>query len=161
MGRKHIGGLILFIGFAAVAAAGEPDADWRKTATPQEKLEKLIEAMPGAGTLMMEMGSRYQNLYWAARQGKWEFAAYQAEEMKELLEVLMIARPKRAVSAREFSERVFPVLEPAIRARNWQRFAAAFERMRQECVACHAKNEHGFITLPVPKRAPSPVLNME
>jgi hypothetical protein len=151
---------ILILSFSITAMA-DSDYDWRKGGDENEKLKNLISVMPGAANLMLEMGERYKNLYWAARQKKWEFASYQAEEMKDLLETLMITRPKRAGTARVFVERAYPVLESALESRDWARFAKAFEQMRQECMSCHVKNDHGFIELAVPKRASSPVLNKE
>jgi hypothetical protein len=153
--------LMVLLLTASIAAGAGAAYDWRKQGKQDEKLSNLIEVMPGAANLMFEMGERYKNLYWAARQEKWQFAQYQAEEMKDLLETLMITRPKRARTAREFIARVYPVLEPAIASRDWPRFAKAFEHMRQACMDCHVENDHAFIELQAPKTAASPVLNMK
>ncbi len=144
--------------FVATALAEE---DWRKSAPVEKKLAKLVEVMPGAANLMIEMGFRYQNLYWAAKQGKWAFAEYQAEEMESLVKTLMITRPKRAKTADVFLKTGFKDVEAALKARDPVRFEASFEKMRQACMTCHQQNEHAFVTLPLPKRAFSPVLNME
>lgn len=152
---------LLAVAMSGAAAASETGTDWRKSGDIPNKVERLVEALPNAANIMIEVGARYQNLYWAAKQGKWEFAAYQAEEIKELIEKLQIARPKRAASAREFLGVVFPVLPEAVKTRDWKKFEVAFERMRHECMVCHGKNEMGFVQLPVPRRATSPVLNME
>ena len=137
------------------------DDDWRERASIEKKVEKLVGLMPGAANLMIEMGFRYQNLYWAAKQGKWAFAEYQVEEMESLVKTLMITRPKRAKTADVFLKTGFKHVEPALKARDLARFEAGFEKMRQACMTCHQQNEHAFITLPLPKRAFSPVLNMD
>lgn len=150
------------LGLCAALVAGSAAADdWRKTAPIDNKVDNLVKVMPGAANLMIEMGFRYQNLYWAARQGKWEFAEYQAEEMEGLVETLMITRPKRAKTAKAFLKTGFAALAPALKTRDARGFEAAFEKMRQACMTCHQQNEHAFITLPLPKRAYSPVLNMD
>lgn len=159
MGRILL--VFVAVGLSGMTAVAEPEADWRKSADTPQKVERLVEALPSAANIMIEMGERYRNLYWAAKQGKWEFAVYQTEEIRELLEKLQIVRPKRAASAREFLGAVFPMLPEAVKMRDWKKFEAAFEKMRHECMACHGKNEMGFVQLPVPKRATSPVLNME
>jgi len=146
---------------ALVAVTASAQNDWRKNAPTDQKIEKLVKVMPGAATLMIEMGFRYQNLYWAAKQGKWEFSAYQREEMEDLLKTLMITRPKRAKTAEVFLKTGFAGLEPALKTRDGRRFEAGFETMRQACMTCHAQNAHAFIELPLPKRAFSPVLNIE
>ena len=148
------------LGLAGTAAA-ETAKDWRQGAEVAPKVERLVEALPSAANIMIEMGARYQNLYWAGKLGKWEFAGYQVEEIRELIEKLQITRPKRTASAREFLDAVYPMLPEAVNTRDWKKFEAAFEKMRHECMACHGKNEMGFVQLPLPRRASSPVLNME
>ena len=135
-------------------------SDWRETATNHEKIDHLLTVMPSASVIMLQMGERYKNLYWAAKQGKWAFAEYQIEEMEDLIETLKITRPARAKTASEFQRVVFPALPDAVGQQDWTSFAPAFEQLRNQCMACHAKNDHAFITLPIPKSANSPVLNM-
>ncbi len=147
----------LFAGMAPASAS----QDWRKTGSADKKIASLVEAMPATGNVMIEMGERYKNLYWAAKQGQWEFAAYQAEEMEELLDKLKIVHPELRKTVNEFLGSMYPRMPNTIKARNWEKFAAMFEDLRTECMACHGKNEHGFITLPIPKKASSPVLDME
>lgn len=151
--------MIVVITGSALAAG--PAADWRQSAEVPQKVERLVEALPNAANIMIEVGERYQNLYWAAKQGKWQFAVYQTEELKELLEKLQVVSPKRAASTEEFLDAVYPMLPEAAKTRDWKKFEPAFEKMRHECVACHGKNEMGFVQLPIPRRATSPVLNME
>jgi hypothetical protein len=108
------------------------------------------------------MGERYKNLYWAARQQKWEFAAYQAEEIEKLVETLMLARPGRAASARIFLDSVYPFLDEAIAEREWASFEPAFRKLNVECMACHVREEHAFVQIPPePATASSPVLNLK
>ena len=134
--------------------------DWRTRAKTTDKVENLVKTIPGAADIMIVVGERYKNLYWAAKQGKWEFAEYQAEELKDLIEKLQITRPKRAETAQEFLDAVFPDIIKASGSGDWKRFSSSFKRMRERCMQCHAQNDHGFIVLETPKTAGSPVLNM-
>ncbi len=147
----------------AVADEGDEirGGDWRTRASTTDKVENLVKTIPGAADIMIVVGERYQNLYWAAKQGKWEFAEYQAEELKDLIEKLQITRPKRAKTAQEFLDAVFPDIIQASGSGDWKRFSSSFERMRERCMQCHVKNDHGFIVLEIPKTASSPVLNMK
>ena len=146
----------------AVADEGDEirGGDWRKKATTAGKVENLVKVVPGAADIMIVVGERYKNLYWAAKQGKWAFAEYQAEELKDLIEKLQITRPKRAATAQEFLDAVFPDIIQASGSGDWKRFSSSFDRMRKRCLQCHAKNDHAFIVLETPKTAGSPVLNM-
>lgn len=134
-------------------------SDWRKKAPVKKKVDNLVKVIPGASVLMLQMGQRYRNLYWAAKLRKWEFAAYQLEEMDDLIHMLIITRPARAATARHFLSNGFKPLKQAIRQKNWDAFQAGFEHMRQKCMTCHVANRHGFIKLPrLPRHGNSPVL---
>lgn len=135
--------------------------DWRKTGSDQQKLQNVIAVIPGASNLMIEMGERYKNLYWAGKQGKWQFAEYQVEEMEALLKTLMITRPKRAATAQQFLDSGFGKLKSAFERKDSTAFFTAFEYMRGRCMTCHGQNDHAFIVLPeVPARGSSPVLDV-
>lgn len=143
--------LVVYSGIAA--------ADWRKTGSQDQQVEQLVRSLPGAAHVMFELGERYKNLYFAARQEKWEFAEYQVEEIESLVKRLKITRPKRAATATVFLQSVFPELHQAVAKKDWESFHPAFEVMRQQCMACHVSNNHGFIRLPTPSAASSPVLS--
>jgi hypothetical protein len=137
-------------------------ADWREEAPAEEQLANVVKLVPGAAHWMIEMGERYQNLYWAARQEKWEFAAYQAEEIEKLVETLMLARPGRAASAGIFLGEVFPALHEVIAAKQWGSFETAFRKLNAACMACHVREDHAFVQIPPePATASSPVLNLK
>jgi hypothetical protein len=151
-----------------LAAAGAPipllgdEGDWRTAGSHETRVENLVTLVPGASHWMVEMGERYQNLYWAAKLEQWDFAAYQAEEIESLVKQLSLARPKRAASAEIFMADVFPMLHEEVAKKRWSAFEAAFRHLNSACMACHAREDHGFVVLPVaPKTAPSPVLDLE
>lgn len=135
--------------------------DWRTSGTSEEQRTNLVKLIPGTAHWMVEMGARYQNLYWAIQQERWEFAQYQVEEMESLIKTVILARPKRAATAEHFLETAIEPLERALAGRDSKRSNSAFLLLRNECIACHHQNDHGFIVLPVtPAWAPSPVLNL-
>lgn len=160
---KSIGlGIALIVASLGQAIAGDALPDWRNTASDEEKMAKIIKALPGASTLMLQMGSRYQNLYWAAKQGKWEFAEYQLEEMEDLVKTLQITRPARAATAQTFLDTMYPRILEATAAKDWNTFQRAFTELHNACMQCHTDNDHSFVVIPYePKWAPSPVLNLE
>ncbi len=134
--------------------------DWRNSANAEEQLEKVIKVIPSTSDIMFQMGHRYRNLYWAAKQGKWEFAEYQIEEMESLIKTLIISRPVRAETANKFLERAFVDYEDAIESKDWPRFQKAFDKMRRSCERCHQQNRHGFIKLQKsPTKGHSPALD--
>lgn len=133
--------------------------DWRHTAKPSDKINNLVQVMPGASVIMQQMGERYRNLYWAAKQKRWKFAEYQIEEMQDLIETLIITRPKRAKTATKFMKTAFKLYPAALKKQDWLHFRNSFENMRKQCMVCHVDNDHAFIVLPKhPRMGNSPVL---
>lgn len=140
------------IGFTGTAFA-DKFKDWSKGGSQEQKLEKLVELVPNTGQIMQQVGMRYRDLYWAAKLGKWEFAAYQAEEIEAMVEYLQTASPKRAATAELFLEQAYPDIQDAAASRDWERFRSAFEGLRQACIECHKQNDHAFIHLPAAPRS--------
>ena len=137
-------------------------ADWRTMGSDEAKLKNLVAAVPGTSHWMFEVGERYKNLYWAAKQGKWEFANYQLEEIESLIKLVQLTRPKRAETAQQFLDTGIPQMHKGLATREWDSFKASFNKFSDACMRCHAQNDHAFIVLPSePKGASSPVLNLE
>ncbi len=140
--------------------AQDANSDWRKTGSNEEKINNIVKVIPSTADIMFQMGERYRNLYWAGKQGKWEFAEYQTEEMQSLIKNLIITRPKRATTARVFLLEAFKGFESAIAQKDWPKFQDAFEGMRKSCMTCHRQNEHAFIELnKKPAKGNSPALD--
>lgn len=146
----------VLIGFTGAAAADKYQ-DWRKEGSQEQKVEKLVEIAPNTGQIMQQVGMRYRDLYWAAKQGRWEFAEYQAEELEEMINILQTASPKRAATAEAFLKRAYPQIQEAAAGRDWERFQPAFETLRQACMECHKQNDHAFIRLPAAPGSPASV----
>lgn len=155
---KKVFTIILILSASTVFA--DNNNDWRKNGSDTEKLTNVIKVIPSTSVLMMQMGERYRNLYWAAKQNKWEFAEYQVEEMEGLMKTLKITRPKRTSSIEKHFSTAFEPIEAAIKSKNWKQFSAGFESMRNRCMVCHEANKHGFIILKsVPRKGNSPVID--
>ncbi len=151
--------LCLLLTLSATISHASND-DWRKSDNDKEKLNKIIKVIPSTSDIMFQMGERYKNLYWAAKQGKWAFAEYQLEEMEGLIKTLMITRPKRGETAANFLAYGLNGYEDAIENKNWAAFQKAFSKMRQACEHCHKQNRHAFIKLQkTPAKGSSPVLD--
>ncbi len=152
--------LLLATGLAVTTVAAADD--WRRTADESTKIDQLVRAMPNTADLMLHVGERYNNLYWAARQEQWDFAAYQAKELRGVLNRNKVTRPGRAADIDQFLELAWPEIEEATASRDWDRFEAAFGSMRSACLACHATTGYDFIGLPlVPQRPANPALHLD
>ncbi|WP_077280020.1 hypothetical protein [Thioalkalivibrio denitrificans] len=150
--------IVLILAGMLASSAALAD-DWRRDGSDAEKLEQLIRAMPNTAAIMLQVGERYNNLYWAARQGQWEYAGYQMAEMQGALRRNAVTRPGRAADIQKFLDEGFEGMEEAIEAQDDQRFFRSFEQMRGQCMVCHADSGYAFIKLPAqPPRPNNPAL---
>ena len=69
MKKKYLCALLLI--FSQVLAVANA-ADWRKTGSDRQKIDNMVKVVPGASNIMLQMGERYKNIYWAGKQEKWQ-----------------------------------------------------------------------------------------
>jgi cytochrome c553 len=127
---------------------------------PTLSLEKLSAIQPGMGTVMMEYGHRFWTLYYAAKAGNWDLAAYQLHEQLEIQEVGEATRPKYAAKLKAFEATHLAKLEKAIEAKEIKAFERAYADATRACNRCHEETGHGYIHFTLPA-TPPPMLRME
>jgi len=146
----------LVMAFLLAAAGAYAASDWLKGST-EEQLKTLAAIQPGLGTVMIEYGARYTNMYYAAKGGNWDLAAYQLKEAREIQEVGETTRPARAEALKSFEKAYLDPLELAIKAKNFQRFDETFKRGIQGCNGCHAAQGFAYIKYELPKAPTFPL----
>jgi hypothetical protein len=103
------------------------------------------------GPLMLQIGHRLELSGRAARAGRWDYAAYEVEEIVEVYEGPLLEAPAPpAIHARiePFVADVFPPLEAAARAHDLAGFERAYTAVTTGCNTCHAAAEVPFIVVP-------------
>ena len=141
----------------ALTAVGAHGQDWLKGST-EEKLKALADIQPGLGTVMIEYANRFGNAYYAAKGGNWDLAAYMVKEMREIQEVGETTRPARADALKAFEKSYLDMLDAAIKAKDFKKFAAGFKDTVQGCNGCHAGQGFPYIKYQLPKAPPSPLV---
>ena len=143
----------------ALAGGAYGASDWL-TGSTDDKLKTLAELQPGLGTVMMEYSTRYTNMYYAAKGGNWDLAAYQHKEALEIQEVGETTRPARAAGLKAFETAYLVPLDAAIKAKDFGAFEKTFKEGIQGCNGCHAAQGFPFIKYSLPSAPPAP-LSME
>ena len=135
---------------AETEEAGETEKlfDWRKDGDSKEQLEQLIHLVPGVAHWMPVVAYRYQSIYWAAKQEKWEFAHYQFKSLQNVLKLVSKARVKRAAQLEEFRLAGMRPLSDHLKNKDWGQFEKAFSNLADACNACHVETGFEFITVP-------------
>ena len=91
----------------------------------------------GLDMAMVEIGYRYQELYWAGMDSNWEYADYQVTKVKLSLENALERRPKRRSSAGELFLPVLDEMKRAVATRGRAEFEEAFRELTATCNSCH------------------------
>lgn len=137
------------------SSAAKP-ANWL-TGNRDEQIQTLAGQLRGLDVAMIEMGHRYAELFWAGKDGNWDFARYQAQKLRTSMEQALKRRPKRAHSAQAFLHVSLPRIEASIGERDSAHFLEEFHHLTVSCNACHAQEGMAFAHISIPDVRPSPV----
>jgi mono/diheme cytochrome c family protein len=121
----------------------------------------------GLGSVMADVGRRFELAGRAASAGRFELAAYEADELGELFEwdVREAAMPKEGpvahipAMALAFAQTSASEMRRAAEAKDGTAFAMAFQRAAAACNACHQASGKGFIEVPSEPGRAVPVLD--
>jgi cytochrome c556 len=138
------------------AANVPPEAQWLLAGSNDERFARVAKQLRGFDVAMVEVGYRYEALYWAGKDANWGFADYQAKKIRTAIENGLERRPKRAPSAKMF-DGPLAATEKAITASDAAAFASAFDTLTATCNACHQAERVPFITIAPPTVRASPV----
>ena len=116
---------------------------------------------PGLVETMMATQSHHTKLWLAGNARNWELAEYQVEELKEGLEDAAKHIPDyKGVPVGSMIESLMlpPIVEveSAIKARDREKFAVAFDKATAACNTCHVGANRGFIVIQRPATSAFP-----
>ena len=106
---------------------------------------------------MIEYSNRYTNMFYAAKGGNWDLAAYMLKEALEIQEVGETTRPARAAALKGFEETFLTPIGDAIAAKDFAAFETAFNAGIGGCNGCHAAQGFRFIKYVLPAAPPMPL----
>ncbi len=151
---------ILFILAAVILSCKEKSeytqGDWI-IGTEQEKLETTERHFRGFDLAMMEVGHRYQELYWAGLDANWVYAGYQIDKIELAIQNGLEKRPLRTASAQHFMETAIPEMKKTIDRQDTEIFRRGFQIFTVQCNACHAKENVPHFNVRIPKLNLSPI----
>lgn len=135
---------------------GRNGGDWLSKGSVDERFEKVSKHLRGFDMVMVEVGYRFTELYWAGQDQNWDYAKYQVEKLRVAIENGTERRPKRSASA----QMIFPAidnLELAISKRSNQNFRQGFNQLCATCNACHTAEQVPFFKVAIPDRRLTPI----
>ncbi|HEY7661491.1 MAG TPA: hypothetical protein VH934_00065 [Xanthobacteraceae bacterium] len=124
--------------------------------TPSQELPKSY--IPGLGEFMGRIQVDHAKLWLAGTAHNWELAAYQLNELKEVLSDVQDLVPSyQNVPVGEMIDAIITGtitdLEGAIGARDPGKFAASFDKLTAACNSCHQAANHGYIVIRRPTQS--------
>lgn len=117
-------------------------------------LDQLAELQPGLGTLMRDISDRYWILYYAAKGGNWDLAAYQLRGLRSLYKKGSTTRPKYAGMLEDYSLKIFDPLQKHIEAKNFSEFEKVYQAGIDLANKLHGATKHGEIIWKLPPNPP-------
>lgn len=133
-----------------------PQGTWI-TGDEQEKLNHIERMFRGFDVTMVEVGYRYNELYWAGNDFNWPYAAYQLEKMELSLKDGLHKRPLRAATAEHFINVILPEMNKVIKTQDSMQFANSFQNLTISCNSCHAMEKVPFFRVNPPLTRQSPI----
>jgi hypothetical protein len=125
----------------------------------QMTLEDVARIQPGLARIMPEVGERTWKLYYAAAAENWPLAAFQAKEIRGLMDLCAFTRPKHEEALRQFLEKTWQPLQDAIAKQDRAAFEDAFRKSIKAANAYHKLKGKPYLVWKLPD-APPPDLAM-
>ncbi len=111
----------------------------------QKQVDELKGALPKFAIPMREVGDRFQNIYFAAKEGNWALAAYMSKYMNGSMNPASVTKPAEYKVWKGFYDTTFTPVNKAIQAKDFKAFETAYTAVINDCNACHQGMGYGFI----------------
>jgi hypothetical protein len=157
MKRKALWPMLALWGFAAVGCHHETAANGWIQGDSGQRWQTVERHLRGLDVAMVEMGYRYEELYWAGVDLNWEYADYQLAKVNLSLENALERRPQRRASAEELFRPLLDEMKRAVAARERAVFEKAFGELTAGCNACHVAEGVASFHVEPPSIRQSPI----
>lgn len=142
-GLVKAAGLFL-AGSVLAASAGFAQDPARDT---QRQIDEVKSVLPKFAIPMREVGDRFQNMFFAAKNGNWALAAYMSKYMNGAMNPAKVTKPDEYKSWKNFYETTFAPVNKAIEAKDFKQFESAYTGAMTSCNGCHAGMGYGFVKI--------------
>lgn len=137
-------------------AASNSNAQTAPAADVQKQIDEVRGALPKFAIPMREVGDRFQNMYFAAKDGNWALAAYMSKYMNGAMNPAIVTKPAEYKVWKGFYDDTFAGVNKAIMAKDFKAFDKAYVAVINDCNNCHQGMGYGFIKV-VKQKTPADV----
>jgi len=111
----------------------------------QKQVDDIRGALPKFAVPMREVGDRFQDMYFAAKEGNWALAAYMSKYMNGAMNPAKVTKPAEYETWKTFYAETFDPVNKAIQAQDMKAFEKEYTAVISHCNNCHAGMGYGFI----------------
>ena len=117
-------------------------------------LDELAQQQPGMDRLMAEVGPRVHRMYYAAKAGNWQLAAYFCKSVVKQLKLSVESRPKYDPEMTDYLREDYAPVSAAIKAEDAAAFETAYAHMVQRANDLHGVFGKPYIGWKTPAQPP-------
>jgi hypothetical protein len=111
----------------------------------QKQVDDIKGVLPKFAIPMREVGDRFQNMYFAAKEGNWGLAYYMSKYMNGAMNPAKITKKDEYAVWSNFYNDTFAPVNKAIYAKDFKAFEKEYMAIIKSCNDCHAAMGYGFI----------------
>ena len=117
-----------------------------ETNSTQEKFEKIQRQFRGFDLAMVEVGYRFNSLYFALKEQNYPLANYQLDKIKKAITNGIERRPKREQNSKVmFLETQYKQMKEALAKKEPNQIWKEYNQTKVSCNACHVAENVPFI----------------
>ena len=118
------------------------------------ELEQLTALQPGLARLMPEIGARFWKAFYAAQAANWPLAGWQLREMRKLLRLCEVTRPKYTDDIEEWILDDLDPLMAALQAHDLATFESRYHEAVDAANELHRRWQKEWIVWKLPDTPP-------
>ncbi len=125
-----------------------------KTRNTVLTIDQIADMQPGLATLMPQVGDRYWTMYYAAKGGNWPLARHEVGEIRSLMRMGALTRPRYATQLNTFMSGALDALAKAVADKDFPTFETAYQKGIEVANYMHVETGHIEITWQLPDEPP-------
>ncbi len=128
------------------------------TKSDEQKFKKIQKQFRGFDLAMVEVGYRFNSLYFAINDKNYDLAHYQLDKIKKAMQNGIIRREKRAKNAKDmFLDTQYKLMSKALSTKDAKNIQQEYTNTKNTCNACHIAENVPFIHVTDPKNRYQPI----
>ncbi len=151
--------LTLLLNYTVAQNSYSTSSNWlTETNSTQEQFAKVERQLRGFDLAMVEVGYRFNSLYFAIKDKNYPLANYQWDKIKKSIENGIIRRPARKANSQSmFLDTQYKSMKEALEKKDERLITKEYKKTKHVCNACHVAERVPFIKVIDPQYRWQPI----